>query len=281
MLKKFFREDILNNILFIKEWIEDKNDEQIKYFFLTALLSILESVSYTRKDGGFLRIVKNKNFSDVKSVYLSKLQKMFTDLELLYALPNSEAKAFEGDARKTIFKTEEFSAVITSPPYPNRHDYTRVYFLELMVGFMESYDELKNLRYFSIRSHVEARKRFTDESYVAPEILRRLSKKLEDTHLPNRAVITMLEGYFEDMHMVLKEIHRLLKPSGKVAFVVGDVRYGGIKIPVSDALINLGYSVGFEFKEKIMARIRGNSPQQMKKYGKEPMEENILIWIKR
>jgi len=281
LLKKFFREDILNNILFIKEWIEDKNDEQIKYFFLTALLSILESVSYTRKDGGFLRIVKNKNFSDVKSVYLSKLQKMFTDLELLYALPNSEAKAFEGDARKTIFKTEEFSAVITSPPYPNRHDYTRVYFLELMVGFMESYDELKNLRYFSIRSHVEARKRFTDESYVAPEILRRLSKKLEDTHLPNRAVITMLEGYFEDMYMVFKEIHRLLKPSGKVAFVVGDVRYGGIKIPVSDALINLGYSVGLEFKEKITARIRGNSPQQMKKYGKEPMEENILIWIKR
>jgi hypothetical protein len=36
-----------------------------------------------------------------------------------------------------------------------------------------------------------------------------------------------------------------------------------------------------EFKEKIVARMRGNSPQQMKKYGREPMEENILIWERK
>jgi len=47
LLIKFFREDILDDILFIRKWINDKDDEQIKYFFLTALLSILEDVSYT------------------------------------------------------------------------------------------------------------------------------------------------------------------------------------------------------------------------------------------
>ena len=91
----------------------------------------------------------------------------------------------------------------------------------------------------------------------------------------------MLEGYFEDMHLVLKEIKRLLIPHGKVAFVIGDVRYGGIMIPVGNILINIGNNIGLEFKAKITARMRGNSPQQMKKYGREPMEENILIWEKR
>ncbi|MBA7635094.1 hypothetical protein ES703_42694 [subsurface metagenome] len=91
----------------------------------------------------------------------------------------------------------------------------------------------------------------------------------------------MLEGYFEDMHLVLKEIKRLLRPHGKVAFVIGDVRYGGIKVPVGDILIDIGNNIGLEFHEKIVARMRGNSPQQMKKYGRDPMEENILIWKRK
>ena len=281
LLIKFFREDILDDILFIRKWINDKDDEQIKYFFLTALLSILEDVSYTRKDGGFLRVLKGKKIPDIKSVYLSKLYKMAKDLEFINNLPETEAKAIEGDARKTAFETESFSAVITSPPYPNRHDYTRVYFLELITGFIDTQKELKNLRYSSVRSHVEARRKFMVEDYNPPNELNVVLQRLEKRFLPNRQIIKMLEGYFEDMHLVLKEIRRLLRPDGKVAFIVGDVRYGGIKVPVSDILINLGNNIGLEFKEKITARMRGNSPQQMKKYGRDPTEESILIWKRK
>jgi len=281
LLIKFFREDILDDILFIRKWINDKDDEQIKYFFLTALLSILEDVSYTRKAGGFLRVLKGKKIPDIKSVYLSKLYKMAKDLEFINNLPETEAKAIEGDARKTAFETESFSAVITSPPYPNRHDYTRVYFLELITGFIDTQKELKNLRYSSVRSHVEARRKFMVEDYNPPNELNVVLQRLEKRFLPNRQIIKMLEGYFEDMHLVLKEIRRLLRPDGKVAFIVGDVRYGGIKVPVSDILINLGNNIGLEFKEKITARMRGNSPQQMKKYGRDPTEESILIWKRK
>jgi len=171
--------------------------------------------------------------------------------------------------------------VITSPPYPNRHDYTRVYFLELITGFIDTQKELKNLRYSSVRSHVEARRKFMVEDYNPPNELNVVLQRLEKRFLPNRQIIKMLEGYFEDMHLVLKEIRRLLRPDGKVAFIVGDVRYGGIKVPVSDILINLGNNIGLEFKEKITARMRGNSPQQMKKYGRDPTEESILIWKRK
>ena len=281
LLINFFRKDILDKILFIREWIEQKDDAETRYFFLTALLSILEDVSYTRKDGGFLRILKGKKIPDLKSVYLSKLYKMIRDIEFINNLPETDAEAIEGDARKTIFEPSSFSAVIASPPYPNRHDYTRVYFLELIIGFINTQEELKNLRYCSVQSHVEARRKFIAEDYNPPNTLNDILQRLGEIALPNRQIIKMLEGYFEDMHLVLKEIRRLLRPDGKVAFIVGDVRYGGIKVPVSDILINLGNNIGLEFKEKITARMRGNSPQQMKKYGRDPTEESILIWKRK
>lgn len=281
LLITFFREDILDEILFIREWIERKDDEETRYFFLTALLSILEDVSYTRKDGGFLRILKGKKIPDLKSVYLSKLHKMVRDIEFINNLPDTDAEAIEEDARETMFEPTSFSAVITSPPYPNRHDYTRVYLLELVTGFIDTQKEIKTLRYHSVRSHVEARRKFVAEDYTLPNTLNTILQKLEEISLPNRQIIKMLEGYFEDMHLVLKEINRLLRPNSKVAFIISDVRYGGIKVPVGDILINLGNNIGLEFKEKITARMRGNSPQQMKKYGRDPIEENILIWERK
>jgi len=281
LLMKFFSEDVLDKVLLVREWIERKDNKATRYFLLIALFSILEDISYTRKDGGFLRILKGKKIPDLKSVYLSKLHKMVRDIEFINNLPDTDAEAIEGDARKTMFESTSFSAVITSPPYPNRHDYTRVYLLELVTGFIDTQEELKNLRYCSVQSHVEARRKSIAEDYNPPNTLNAILQRLEERSLPNRQIIKMLKGYFEDMHLVLKEIKRLLIPHGKVAFVIGDVRYGGIMIPVGNILINIGNNIGLEFKEKITARMRGNSPQQMKKYGREPMEENILIWEKR
>lgn len=281
LLMKFFHKDILDKILFIREWIERKDDKETKYFLLTALLSILEDVSYTRKDGGFLRILKEKEIPDLKSIYLSKLHSMAKDIEFINKLPDTDTEAIEGDARKTMYKPGSFSAVITSPPYPNRHDYTRVYLLELITGFIDSPEQLKNLRYFSIQSHVEAKQRFIPEDYSPPCILNNILKKLEKVSLPNKQIIKMLEGYFEDMYLVLREVKRILKPGGKAAFVIGDVRYGGIKVPVGEILTDIGDNIGLEFHDRIVARMRGNSPQQMGKYGRDPMEENILIWKRK
>lgn len=187
LLIKFFHEDILDKILFIMEWIEREDDKETRYFLLTALLSILEDVSYTRKDGGFLRILKEKEIPDLKSVYLSKLHKMAKDIEFINNVPpDINAEAIEGDARKTMFEPSSFSTVITSPPYPNRHDYTRVYLLELITGFIDTQEELKNLRYCSVQSHVEARRKFIAEDYNPPSTLNAILNRLEEISLPNR-----------------------------------------------------------------------------------------------
>jgi len=280
-LVRFFPSNVLSQIILVSEWCNERRSEFLRYFFLTALLSILEKVSYARKDGGFLRILPNKNIPDFNSLFFAQLEEMLKDLKFLNSLPSVYSQAFEGDARQMEFRDGTFSAIITSPPYLNRHDYTRVYMLELLTAFIGSQYSLKNLRYKTLRSHVEAKKIFDTNGYTPPHILIKILNELKQRPLPNKQVIKMIEGYFEDMFLVLKECKRVIKRKGKIVFVIGDVRYGGIKITVSDILTEIGNKLNLKMKEKIIARVRGNSPQQMGKYGKVPMEENILIWEKK
>lgn len=282
ILRKVFDEKMLFSIFAIKNWIQGIKDENLRYFFLTSLLSIVEQIAYAKKDGGFLRMVPNKKIPEFKEVLFSKFNEMLTDIEYSTNLQNNvRSEAVLGDARQTCFLGESFNAVITSPPYLNRHDYTRVYILELAIGFLKSDDEIKELRYKTLRSHVEAKNFFTCDGYKEPIELKEIIKKLEKKSLPNKQVISMIRGYFEDMYLVLKEVVKVIKRSGFTAFVIGDVRYGGILIPVSDILIEIGNSLGLSHQETITARFRGNSPQQMGKFGRIPSKESIIIWKKK
>jgi len=281
ILRKVFDEKMLFSIFAIKNWIQGIKDENLRYFFLTSLLSIVEQIAYAKKDGGFLRMVPSKKIPEFKEVLFSKFNEMLTDIEYSTNLQNNvRSEAVLGDARQTCFLGESFNAVITSPPYLNRHDYTRVYILELAIGFLKSDDEIKELRYKTLRSHVEAKNFFTCDGYKEPIELKEIIKKLEKKSLPNKQVISMIRGYFEDMYLVLKEVVKVIKRGGFTAFVIGDVRYGGILIPVSDILIEIGNSLGLSHQETIVARFRGNSPQQMGKFGRMPAKEGIVIWKK-
>lgn len=91
---------------------------------------------------------------------------------------NDTTEAFVGigDARKLYEPSNKFSAVITSPPYPNRHDYTRVFDVELLFEFLDI-DELKQLRNQSFHSHPESRPIRPDfEDYIEPKKLRTRAK---------------------------------------------------------------------------------------------------------
>jgi len=52
-------------------------------------------------------------------------------------------------------------------------------------------------------------------------------------------------------------------------------------IPVDTILCDIAEGVGFDVKAIWIARYKGNSSQQMKKYGRSPVRESVLIWQKR
>lgn len=278
LMKKAFRKEIWNEIISIKNEILKIKNKKIRNLFLLALFSILESSSNTTKSGGFLRITNRRIRRDsIAKMFLDAAKAMIDDLEnFKMKRGHGEWKATIGDARK-LNTSKKFDAIITSPPYLNRHDYTRIYSLELILNFVKNNSELKKLRYSTLRSHVEAKPLFQKNGYEEPLRLKNIINKIEQNGTNNERIVYMIRGYFEDMYRCLKEMKERLKPNGKIAIVVSNVRFSGINIPVDLVLAKIGEYVGLQIMEIKVARFRGNSSQQMRDYNKKSSRESIII----
>lgn len=283
LLKKYFSEEILDWILIVRQWIIRQKNAGVKYFFYLALFSILEKISLAKKGGGFLRIVENEcTANEACNAYYEVIARMLSDVKNT-EFSGPSCTTILGDIRDArMLKNETIDMIITSPPYPNRHDYTRIYSLESILGFSSTSEDIKQIRYKTLRSHVEARARSSNKpaKYKEPVALSNAIAILENTALPNKQIIPMLRGYFEDMHEIFMKAHKLLKSDRYFTLVVCDVRYGGEIIPVTELLNELAKNVGFVEYKILTARTKNNSAQQMKEYGKQSIPEKILIWQK-
>ena len=281
--KKAFTPAVRDELIRIKQRIENVKDPNSRDFFNLGLLSILESVSKTSKAGGFLRLTKNYVRKDlIEPKFLLRIDSMISDVQEFKRQMNgnnTSAEALLNDARK-LSTTRIYDAVITSPPYPNRHDYSRIYSLEMLFDFVKNNDELKSIRYDTLRSHVEAKKRFSSNGYIKPKPLTRLLRKVKSNGTNNRMVLDMLEGYFEDMYLALQAMSKRLKRGGHLALVISNVRFAGVNIPVDKILFNIGHQVGLNPKAIWIARLRGNSSQQMRDYSRKASRESIVVWKK-
>jgi tRNA G10 N-methylase Trm11 len=231
-------------------------------------------------DGGWFRWIEKSDASDqIISLYHQQVLSMLGSLEQVphKVERNNVWRAIEKDARQLDILKGKFDALITSPPYPNRHDYSRIFHIELLsIGLSER--KITRLRHNSIRSHVEARAYYSSVfDYQKPAILDTCLQSLPED--ADTRIAPMLAGYFEDMYICLKAAHRILKPGAPCALVVGNVRHAGIMIPVDEIMIEIGEQVGFTLSKAHVARMRGNSAQQMAKFGRQPARETIVILL--
>jgi len=88
----------------------------------------------------------------------------------------------------------------------------------------------------------------------------------------------MIEGYFKDMYSTLVNLRKYLNPGGRIALVLGNARYAGVMIPVDQIVAEVGEQSGLALEKVLVARHRGNSAQQMDRFGKQPSREGIIIW---
>ena len=142
------------------------------------------------------------------------------------------------------------------------------------------YLELKALRFGILRSHIEAKVNSCEKPPhpVVKEVVDILTERGKS--LNNPRIPYMLTGYFVDMQKVIREWFRVLVPAAKVAMVVDNVRFEGEMLPVDFVLSDMAEEAGFQVEEIIVARYKGNSSQQMGKYGRVPVRESIVVWRK-
>ncbi len=246
-------------------------------FFRLALVSLIPCFSHAVANGGWLRWSnEGADATAVVGSFRERIESMLSDVRDEECGGSGHWKAEIADARVLPDPDGTYSAVVTSPPYPNRHDYTRVFGVELMFEFLD-WEENRELRYQSFHSHPEARpQRPSAREYVPPARLERNVAHLNDARLQH-----MLRGYFLDMHLCLREIARISREGAKIAFVVGNARYGGKAILVDEFTAELGERAGLVCREIRAVRWRGNSAQQMGRYGRAASRESVVIFEKR
>ena len=233
-----------------------------------ACFSILESISYTRKDGQYLRWDYRAKKERVgsrfnKGTILSfdeaircKLDDMYKDIA---SRGKAGGKLFDnerdlptpgimdlriGSCLSELLDLESASidSVFTSPPYCNRYDYTRTYALELVYLGCDS-EAVKNLRQEMLSCTVENRSKLTEleAAYTRKGRSRdfiRIVKAFE-SQSSLQEVLLLLESYCADGLLNNANIPRLVKNYFfEMCFVVYELsrllRHGGKIVMVND-----------------------------------------------
>lgn len=284
IMKKAFDDETLLTLRKLKSTIDDLSFPYSNILLL-LFFSILEECSFTSKDGQFLRLKRNKKVSDPIEAMKRKIAEVEEDIRRIkIVFPDFSIKneiipdVYLKDTRdlsKMQFKKNP-TIIVTSPPYANRYDYTRTYSLELCFHFVKTFEELKAIRFGILRSHIESK---IQKGEVPPHpVITKVVEALGTKNLNNPKIPVMLTTYFIDMQKAIQEWFNILSPGAKVAVVVDNVRFEGEMVPVDLVLSEIAEEAGFDIKKIIVARYKGNSSQQMKKYGKIPVRESIVVW---
>jgi len=307
----------------ISQFLNAINEEKdvVRAILFFGLLCILETVSYTRKDGQFLRWDyrsgrkrgKNKfnkgKIYTVEEAITSKLNEIVNDIKgkniqlSLFADTQNKKNGncghielYSGSCLNILpdMESSKYQAIVTSPPYCNRYDYTRTYALEhAILGIQEQ--NLSDFRQTMLSCTVENREKdllkFNDEwfkaIYLCEEndllqlIIKYLEYKKSNKELNNNGIPRMVKGYFYEMACVIQECYRILKDKGMLFMVNDNVRYAGASVSVDLILSQIAENIGFNIENiLVLPDGKGNSSQQMGIHGREVMRKCVYVWRK-
>lgn len=306
-----FPEKTEEDIAKAREFLSSVDTPQLRVLLEFACVSVLEEIGYTRKDGQYLRWdyrsgrdlksrVDKGPVLDLKDALDLKLEMMISDTKALQSEHSGGSAEFlQGSCLEQLSKLNDsaFDLVVTSPPYANRYDYTRTYALELAwMGLDQS--GFSRLRQQMISATVENHSKYDGLDRVLGsrntwqrathqsgshaalnEVLDSLRKHRSDLSNPN--VIRLLEGYFLEMAYVVAELARVVQPGGTVVMVNDNVQYHGEHVPVDQILSDFAEGSGLVCERILtLPRGKGNSSQQMGRFGRNEIRKCVYIWTK-
>ena len=116
-----------------------------------------------------------------------------------------------------------------------------------------------------------------DDNAALSEVLSILREREEE--LGNRNVIRLLECYFAEMAVVISQLARVVARGGHVFMVNDNVRYHGEEAPVDLILSDFAEQLGFSCKVIwTLPRGKGNSSQQMGRFGRQEIRKCVYHW---
>ena len=292
-----------------RAFLHQSVDEPVRTILDVACMSVLEDVSYTRKDGQSLRwdprsgrsLRGNMNKGAIPG-FAEALQQRLTEIvedapELSLRHGRQPFGLVQGSALRELALLPDSSVglTITSPPYANRYDYARIYALEL--AWLDHDEQaIWDLRQALISSTVEnlPKQTLLDREYPRDDTLQRARAAVRShaallevlqalqerrAQLAHHNVVRLVENYFLEMAIVVAELARVTRPGGRVVMANDNVQYAGEEVPVDLILSDIAEACGFECEEiSVLAHPKGNASQQMGRYGRRALRKCVYRW---
>ena len=272
-------------VLELKKSIQEVNMSLEYYnFFMFTVSSILVPISNIKYGPGF-GVGRKKDDVDVISLFLKKLDIMIKDLRNVSKnAKNTFSQTLLGDSRQLSknIKENSISLIITSPPYPGDHEYTKHSKLELIFNeFATDLSSFRTIKKRMIRGSTTNIYKEDEEKLKVQDIieLQNITDEI-DTRLKSDGATSGFEKlytkliweYFGGMYNTLSESFKVLRPGGKIALLVSDSHaFKMVHIQTANLLQKVGEKVGFVNSEILLWQLKNSTSH------KYQLRENILI----
>jgi hypothetical protein len=217
-----------------------------------GLLTILIPVSNARHNHVSLTFAENPlETLDVGTILRHKYAEMLDDLSRVRNLPCANAVVYRGNSRflETILpKSPKASAVITSPPYPNRFSYARetrphLFFFE----FIENAEAVGQLETDAIGG-TWGRATSILAAGIEPKnktVRAALEPCLTGIDANGGLMANYVIKYFNDMYDHAGQVAKVCKENCRLAYVIGNSKFYGHPLPSDEILASLFQHFGF------------------------------------
>lgn len=285
----WFSKRVQRGLAKIRLCIENIDNDDYRDFFLASFSSIVRDVSFAdpkiappvilraenfsknlKLRGKMEKVIEKKRKADPLQYFKIAVERNLRRLETLNSiksLVNGEIKSkiVWDDARNLSraklkcngkldksrakpIRDRSIGLVITSPPYINAQKYARTTKFELFWLGMVDENELKHLNEAIIGTESVCHGQYRELALTGVASADKVIKKIYKID-PRKAFI--VSKYFSDMQKVIEEIHRVLKPEGRLILVIGNNVIRGIDVRNHAILSDIASHNGL-FKKEIM-----------------------------
>lgn len=240
--RKWFYPESFQDLMAIKEAINQVGAGRDRDYFLLALASIVKKASKVdARCVNHIVVDKNKPKINVVSEFSKKLQEMAESMQEYKKIANgNKVEIRKGDARATNLSDNSIDLIISHPPYLGAIDYSNIYQLEnKILGF--DYEEV-------------------DAGDISTNSMQR---------------------YLVEMNKVFDEMNRVLKSGRHACVVIGDNRKDGSIQPTFAYFIQYATEkLGFQLKDIFIWVMSQKAGMNVKRRGNHIDHNYILIFQK-
>lgn len=239
--------------------VSSSREPNLYLFFRLALDAIIVPSSNVSYGPGF-GVKKAKDDFDVVGAFTEKLKRMISDIISVELNPIKETpfKVVHGDSRNLSEYFEENSVdfLITSPPYPGDHEYTKHTRLELMfednVLTKDDFRIIKKRMLVGSTTNVykeDNNRVYVDGNPLITDVTEEIEKRLGADGATSgfeKLYTKLVWEYFGGMAKVLSEALKIMKKGGKFSLLVSDSHaFKMVHIRTAVILLDIAKRVGF------------------------------------